>query len=209
MLYIDSLFSCATIYCNVSEAKSGLAYSNSTCLTKAGRALPSYTVFLANESVSAAQDVRRISHKHAKTSTNEPVVPDQDFFKLAYKSTVSRNRTKYLNWTFAWALYGFWGLVIVVGMITRAVQYTRHSRQPQLGLIRGEVLERQHGSMIARIGRGIRRNLLIPLLFGNDRQKPLEWCAPPTRIEGLLVGLYVIMNVVFLFPGYMLVDGNI
>jgi hypothetical protein len=70
-------------------------------------------------------------------------------------------------------------------------------------------MERQHGSIIAKVGRSMRRNLLIPMAFGNQRQKPLEWAAPPTRIEGLLVAVYVIMNIVFCFPGYHLVQGNL
>lgn len=208
-LYIDSLFSCATTYCSANEVEAGLAHSNTTCSTMAGQALPSYTTFLSSQSSTSIRDMRRISHQEAMTSTNEPVIPDQAFFDLGYRSTASMNRTNYLNWTFAWALYGFWGLVISVGMITRGVQYARHSRHPQPSLIRGEVLERQHGSMIARVGRGMRRNLLMPLLFGNGREKPLEWCSTPTRMEGLLVGLYVVMNIVFCFPGYTLVEGNL
>lgn len=208
-LYIDSLFYCTETYCTAGQAKSGLEHSNATCLTMAGTALPSYTAFLANDSSTSVEQVRRISHREAMDPSNEAVVPDHDLFDLGYESTAAMNRTNYFNWNFTWALYGYWGLVIVVGIITRLVQSARHRRQPQINLIRGDVPERQHGFIISRMARGVRRNLLMPLAFGNKRQKPLDWCAPPTRIEGLLVALYVVMNIVFCFPGYHLVEGNL
>lgn len=141
--------------------------------------------------------------------TNEPVVPDQDLFDLGYRSSAAANRTDYFNWTFSWALYGYWGLVVLIGMINRAVQYARHRRSPQPNLIRGKVIERKPGSIISRTQRAIRRSLLMPLAFGNKHKEPLRWASPPTRTEGLLVAIYIVMNIVFCFPGYHLFEGNL
>lgn len=203
-LYIESLYYCAAAHCTEHQAESGLARINSMC----GMALPSYAAFKANHSTASIAAIKRISHQQAMSSSSVAVIPDQDLYDLGYESTASMNYTNYLNWNFAWALYGFWGLVIVVGMVNRIVQAARHRSDPQANLIKGDVMERQYGSIIGRAGRWTRRNLLMPLAFGNKRQKPLNWCAP-TRIEGLLVGLYVVINIVFCFPGYHIVEGNL
>ncbi|CZT15077.1 uncharacterized protein RCC_12099 [Ramularia collo-cygni] len=208
-LYIDSLFYCAATYCTEKQVDSGLSYSNETCKSEAGQALPSYTAFKANQYPMSIARVQRISQKEAKTKTDEPVLPDRGLFDLGYASTSATNKSDYFNWTFTWALYGYWGLVIVVGMVNRIVQFGRHRRSPQPDLIRGKVIERQSGSTIARAHRAVRRSLLMPLAFGNRDGKTPKWAAIPSRTEALLVATYVVMNIVFMFPGYDLVEGNL
>lgn len=208
-LYIDSLFYCAATYCTSKQVGAGLGHANETCKSEASHALPDYNAFYAGQSSITTEEVRRISQKEAMTATNDPVIPDQDLFDLGYASTAAMNRTDYLNWTFSWALYGYWGLVILVGMINRGVQFARHRRSPQPDLIRGKVIARKEGSIVARTQRAVRRSLLMPLAFGNKHQESLKWASPPTRTEGLLIAIYVVMNIVFCFPGYHLIDGNL
>lgn len=208
-LYIDSLFYCAATYCNTKQVEAGLGHANETCKSEVGPALPDYNAFYNKHSSTSLEEVKRISQKQAMAPTNEPVLPDQALFDLGYRSTTAMNRTDYLNWTFSWALYGYWGLVILVGMINRGVQFARHRRSPQPDLIRGKVIARQEGSIVARTQRAVRRSLLMPLAFGNKHQESLKWASPPTRTEGLLIAVYVVMNIVFCFPGYHLFEGNL
>lgn len=120
---------------------------------------------------------------------------------------VAQNRATYYNWNFAWALYGYWGLVILIGMSNRAIQALRHRRSRHtLDLIKGESCGRHSSSPIAKAGVWIRRHMLLPLAAGNRREAPFT---VPTRLEGLLIALYVAMNFAFCFPGYHTFEGNL
>ncbi|KAF2170434.1 hypothetical protein M409DRAFT_19255 [Zasmidium cellare ATCC 36951] len=206
--YILSLFYCASTYCTPNEARSGLAYNNETCLAEAGEPLPSYATFMEYPPAGSVGSVMRISEQDVKKQNfTRPIVPDQDFYSVGYDSTVAQNRATDYNWNFAWALYGYWGLVILIGTSNRALQYLRHRRsQPRLDLIKGESFGRQSDSPIARTGIWIRRHMVLPLAFGNHRETPFT---VPTRVEGLLIALYVVMNFVFCFPGYHTFEGNL
>lgn len=93
-------------------------------------------------------------------------------------------------------------------MSNRTIQYLRHRRsQPRLDLIKGESFGRQSTSPIAQAGVWMRRHLLLPLAFANHREAPPF--TVPSRLEGLLIGLYVVMNFVFCFPGYHTFEGNL
>lgn len=96
-------------------------------------------------------------------------------------------------------MYGFWGLVVVVGLINRCVQLLN---------------ARQHGpdrqrSDSSSIRLWIRRRLLLPATFGQHCQDSVGMGTIPPRLESMLLVLYLIMNIVFIFPGYDLFAGNI
>lgn len=222
--YIQSLFYCTSTYCTPDEVQSGLDYNNETCLVDAGKSLPSYAAFMDAPSAAPPKTIMRISEADVRQQKfTQPIVPDQDFYNVGHKSVVStahpcgpplsnpeqvaQNRATYYNWNFAWALYGYWGLVVLIGMGNRAIQHLRHRRsQPRLDLIKGESFGRQSSSPIARAGVWIRRHMLLPLTFANHREAPFTI---PTRLEGLLIALYVVMNFVFCLPGYHTFKGNL
>lgn len=222
--YIQSLLYCASTYCTSKEAQSGLDYNNETCLADAGKALPSYAAFMDAASTRPAATIMKVSEKDVKTQKyTRPVVPDRDFYNVGYESAVriihlihppqsdreqiAQNRATYYNWNFAWALYGYWGLVVFIGISNRAIQYLRHRRsQPRLDLIKGESFGRQSNSPIAQAGVWVRRHVMLPLTFANHREAPFT---VPTRLEGLLIALYVVMNFVLCFPGYHTFEGNL
>lgn len=99
----------------------------------------------------------------------------------------------------SYALYGFWGLVVLIGLINRFLQLLN---------------ARQHGPDRQRFESSnmrlwIRRRLLLPATFGQRCQDPVGCGTIPPRLESILLVLYLIMNIVFMFPGYDLFAGNI
>lgn len=96
-------------------------------------------------------------------------------------------------------MYGFWGLVIAVGTVNRCVELFK---------------ARQHGPDRRRAESSslrlwIRQRLLLPATFGQHCQEPAGLGTIPPRLESMLLVLYLIMNIVFMFPGYDLFAGNI
>lgn len=89
--YIESLFYCAAAYCTPEQARSGLDYNNETCLSDAGKPLPSYATSMERPPSGAAGAVMRVSEMDVrKRNFTQPVVPSQEFFNVGYESAVSR-----------------------------------------------------------------------------------------------------------------------
>lgn len=99
----------------------------------------------------------------------------------------------------SWAMYGFWGLVTLIGVGNRCSEWLT-MRRHTAGSYRAE-------SKGLRLW--IRRQLLLPATFGNRCQDPVGLGSIPPRVESILLLLYLIMNFIFMFPGYDLFLGNL
>jgi hypothetical protein len=96
-------------------------------------------------------------------------------------------------------MYGFWGLVIVVGLIDRCTEL---------------LAARRHATGRYQPGKSsvplwLRRRLLLPATFSGHCQESAGFGTIPPRVETILLIVYLVMNIVFLFPGYDLFDGNL
>jgi hypothetical protein len=99
----------------------------------------------------------------------------------------------------SWAMYGFWGLVVIVGLINRCTELLA-ARRYGSGKYRSEPNS---------VRLWIRKRLLLPATFGQHCQDPVGWCTIPPRSESMLLISYLVMNIIFMFPGYDLFAGNL
>jgi hypothetical protein len=96
-------------------------------------------------------------------------------------------------------MYGFWGLVIVIGLIYRCTEVLAARRRAS----------GRYNPGTSSIRLWFRRHLLLPATFGGHCQESAGVGTIPPRVETILLILYLVMNIVFLFPGYDLFEGNI
>jgi hypothetical protein len=96
-------------------------------------------------------------------------------------------------------MYGFWGLVTLIGVGNRCVEWVT-MRRHKAGGYRAD----SHGMRL-----WIRKRLLLPATFGAQCQERVGWCTIPPRLETILLLLYLIMNFIFMFPGYDFFEGNL
>lgn len=99
----------------------------------------------------------------------------------------------------SWAMYGFWGLVALIGVGNRCAEWLA-MRRHTAGSYRAD-------SKGLRLW--VRKILLLPATFGNHCQEPIGWCTIPPRLESVLLILYLVMNFIFMFPGYDFFVGNL
>lgn len=66
----------------------------------------------------------------------------------------------------------------------------------------------QPPSLMSRTWLWIRSRLILPATFGKHCQAPIAGGTIPPRLETLVIVVYVILNVVFCFPGYDLFHQN-
>ena len=95
-------------------------------------------------------------------------------------------------------MYGFWALAIIVGLIHRLTE-----------LLATRCNAGRYGPAKNSVRLWIVRRLLLPATFGGHCQDSAGFGTIPPRIETILLIVYLVMNIVFLFPGYDLFEGNL
>lgn len=111
-----------------------------------------------------------------------------------------------------WTLCGYWGLVVCIGVLVHLLNLARGPSNDHLHSLpkaEGVPIRTQSSSVVASITGWIRRRILLPLLFSDRQPSKLAGGSVPTRVEALGIAFYLILNVVFCFPGYHLFVGNL
>ncbi|KAF7192344.1 Ferric/cupric reductase transmembrane component B [Pseudocercospora fuligena] len=129
---IKSFFYCAAKHCTAAEIEQGLEAANASCIAR-GPILPSYEAFRSDPKATPLANVTIVSTKDAKKKNfTEPVLPSDEWFDLAYRSTIVRERSFMFNFSFSFALYGYWVMVFLVGSLWRAKTELKTEFQPFL-----------------------------------------------------------------------------
>ena len=108
-------------------------------------------------------------------------------------------------------MYGFWAIVLSVGMVNRLfaalVQWRmrRPHHDPEASIDRHQLSKPR----FSRIRRLIQTQVTLPALFGYRHQDPFGWCTVPTRIQTFLVFAFVAINLVLCSVTYRAFDHNI
>lgn len=86
VLYSQSLYICAKVYCSEHDVTAGLANINATCIAKNMPALP-YSI-ISNFTSTQIAAVKRVEVGQVK-SANITVIPAFDYFEIAKRAVVS------------------------------------------------------------------------------------------------------------------------
>lgn len=105
-----------------------------------------------------------------------------------------------------WAVYGFWGTILLIGMLHRFYSHISNDRRMKS---QGDVED--HGaksrsknptSIFSTAYHWVRANLIIPAAFGSHHNRLLWYCTVPTRMETLIVASFWIINIVLCCVSY-------
>lgn len=107
-------------------------------------------------------------------------------------------------------MYGFWGIVLLIGFANRLFAHLVRSRisarKPHNDT---EAINRLQTSKSSFLDRWFRSHIILPAAFGYRHQEPWGWCTIPTRIQSLTVFAYVLLNILGCAIGkYGAFDGN-
>lgn len=99
----------------------------------------------------------------------------------------------------SWAMYAIFGIAILIGTTSRLGHHL--TVQPSAQHARHELAEPSGHLTILHT---FLRKLSTPTLFGRKHSQPAlwGWATIPTRLEGLFIAAYLIVNFVFCFVNY-------
>lgn len=124
---------------------------------------------------------------------------------------VIRATTQNSNMIERFALYGYWLILIFVGILNHAIKNLiyRNSRY-----LEGDVESDKNHTMgtVTNVYSQFRyysqQYLTLPSLFRDYHQRQLFWCTVPTRLEGFVIFSYWVLNIMLCCVSYRTFPGN-
>ncbi|KAF2095576.1 ferric-chelate reductase [Rhizodiscina lignyota] len=213
-LYTISMYAAAKLYCTPREIQAGFDYFNPLCQEDGGVELVPYSKIepLLTDGYIISLPVANYSDYINATVFNTPVLISRSYWEMARDTYV---RTLYFM--YLWAMYGFWGGILLIGMINRFITSVRQSRR----LKAGHDIEGRNSSVNSHQSRAkpiviinsfyhwFRSTLIIPAAFGSHHNRPVLWMTIPTRMETIVIATFYVMNFILCCVGYKVISLNL
>ncbi|SMR42836.1 unnamed protein product [Zymoseptoria tritici ST99CH_3D1] len=197
-LLLNSILYCGQKYCTPREVREGRKALARDC-DQIG--LPYPTIEDARLSDEALNNILVLNYTAGLATANAPLgpgvaaIPDLDWHTRSERTVDAQYFNYDLSFDFSFALIGFWGLVIVVGMVYRILVYM------------GKPVD---GCSSSSWWLWVRRTLILPATFGQKQAEAVAHAFTiPPRLETLLLTLYLVINIVMCFPSYDIFTGNL
>lgn len=156
---MKSNYYCAQKYCTPEEAQAGRDKLSLSCEKNVGFGLASVAEYTLTAEELA--NVPVLNETAALATATDPLnttaIPDADFFQLGYQTEKDFYITWDLCFNFSFALIGFWGFVILVGMVHRMLNF----------------IKKPSDSKNSGLRLWIRRTLILPATFGKRQAEAI------------------------------------
>ncbi|KAL1855242.1 hypothetical protein VTK73DRAFT_8589 [Phialemonium thermophilum] len=222
-LEVASIYAAARRYCKPEDWEPGFRYVRGECTGSGFDMLPESAVarYLTDDAVRA---MRVVDFKEVKAKTNltEPVMISESYFYRVFHTEDDKDYEAIVQRKYGFAIYGFWGGVLLIGILRRAVLSLYHSRMAgtasdteEEGSGDGLSLRRKASSKksllapIAALHDWVDTYLVVPSAFRQHRQRLFRWCTIPTRMELLVIVANWITVLVLMFVNYRAFAGNV
>ncbi|KAF2852735.1 hypothetical protein T440DRAFT_419607, partial [Plenodomus tracheiphilus IPT5] len=194
-LHIISYYACLRQFCP-SKAESGYSTLQHSC-EDVGAVPDISNVTLPLDSLVefTFQDIRK------KTSHAGLLAPS--LYALSQRTITSAIEADELNEHYGNAIYGFWGIVLLLSALNQVCTFVR-TRAPSA--TRFFYLDSRAPRALVN---ATRRHLLIPKIAAPQNERLAGWCAFPTRLQSLLVFSFVALNVILHLVSHDVFEGNL
>ncbi|KAJ5156900.1 uncharacterized protein N7482_008000 [Penicillium canariense] len=203
--HVYSLWAAAKVYCTEDEIEAGSMYLAHICLPRKTPLVPYSTVdphltpdYIQSLPVVTFKDVEK------KRNWNTSVLLSQELYEIAVRSTTAMDKQYSVQVLYGWALYGFWGAILFLGMLYQCVTAYSISRLTARAVdLEGERTPAWCGpSRLGVAWHWVRQKITIPATFNSYHQRPWFYCTIPTRLESIVVLSYMALNVILLSVTY-------
>ncbi|KAH6692727.1 ferric reductase NAD binding domain-containing protein [Plectosphaerella plurivora] len=208
---VASMYAATNVYCTPKEKQSGIQLWNGYCVEYGPGPVMSESSVEANTTEAAISRMQVINSTADATTTNytDPVMISEELFRLAYHTEDDwdyeiRTHTKY-----GFAMYGFWGGVLVFGMLYRlghVLQQRRAGHSP-------DNESSNHGKpsshVLGQVNAWIRKHITTPSILPPYHTQSFFGCTIPTRLEFIVIYLYWVISIVLCAVHYRGFEGNI
>ncbi|UKZ90577.1 uncharacterized protein TrAFT101_005587 [Trichoderma asperellum] len=217
-LKATSVYAISRAYCPPNDLDPGLAYFGLACQSYGSVELIPEADLAANLTDKAVNSFPILDQDDKRVLTNltTPVLISRDWFELGYRTEDAWDYEHRTHIAYGFAMYGFWGGVLVIGALHRLITLINESRlspsstgPEDTGLADSREKPTEKNRPIASLYSWIRKHLITPSALPPYRSQLLFGCTIPTRIEAFIVLSYWIVNFVLCCVNYRGFKGNL
>ncbi|RHZ65509.1 ferric reductase family protein [Aspergillus thermomutatus] len=194
-LSVHSLWAAAKTYCSPEEIRAGSAYLLGNC--DGGELVPySQIEPQLTEEYMQSLPVVNFENLQERKLWHTAVLLSPELYTIALQSQVINEREMGNKSRYGWALYGFWGGVLLMGMLNNILSTMFHYRLArQVVDVEGEKIASHRGPLKA-IHHWVKAKLIIPATMGSHHQRLFGIATVPTRLETIVVCCYWALNLI-------------
>ncbi|KAK5995390.1 Ferric/cupric reductase transmembrane component B-like protein [Cladobotryum mycophilum] len=140
----------------------------------------------------------------SKTPLNTTAVPIKTTWEQVHRSLHTYDALRTYNLDIRWVVYGFWGLVVLLGTITHAWSFIslKRSSQPASNA------EVSAGPKKGGLKSWLNANIFMAPTFNYHHHQTLGWFTIPLRFQSVVIAAYFVMHVIVLATHYTVFENN-
>ncbi|ETI24659.1 hypothetical protein G647_04028 [Cladophialophora carrionii CBS 160.54] len=217
-LLVNSMWAAAKVYCTAEQIVAGSELFDGYCTEYGGVELVSYSEVLPilTNSYIRSLPVAEYSDLENFTLFNTPVLISRSLYKTSRDTYVIFDVEYVLHERYGWAVYGFWGGLLLIGTINRIATHFFHSRRLRARTdVEGSQSSDSPRSRSGLTGAAsavhhwLRAHIIIPAAFGSHHTRPLLWSTIPTRMETIIVVAFWVMTFILCCVSYYIFSPNL
>ncbi|KAF2816982.1 uncharacterized protein BDZ99DRAFT_470052 [Mytilinidion resinicola] len=216
-LKANSIYATAKTYCKPEDIKPGFAMLSEYCENYGEVELLPMSDFADTLTESYISSMRVIDYGEVAETDNitTTVLLSRSYFLVSYRTITIWDFEMWSHHTYGFALYGFWGSVLLLAMINRFINFVFHKRQSRVGTDPEHNAPLPNASSnkllvpVYAVRHWIRANIIVPAAFGSHHQRLYYWFTVPTRLEAIIVFSYWAISIIFSGINYRTFIGNL
>ncbi|EFW99861.1 serine/threonine-protein kinase [Grosmannia clavigera kw1407] len=210
---VVSLYAAMAVYCDDAQTAAGLPKLELQCTEYAEVGMLSAEAVAANLTPEAIATLPVYGQADLEPGSNvtEAFLPDQAWYEISYKSSYNFDYEENHHAYYTYALYGFWGAILLFGMAQNAVRQMAERRRghgrADLGGSQGRPATARPG-LVGRVAALADKHFVTPSLLPPFHQRRLLGCTIPTRAVGFVIAAYWIVNFILSCLHYRVFAGD-
>lgn len=198
-----SIYGTSTKYCSHGDLTAGIDMMNDTC-KELGKVLTPLAIFNSNYS-SSIDTWPILSRKdYSKANTSKPTMLDKSWFDVSLCTVRTTDYQMKLQKSYGWAAYGYWGVILIVGIIINIGRIFIPSRASKVDAEGARAKVRP----LVKLARRVETHVTLVPIFGSHHRRLLLGCHVPTQLEAFVIYGYWVVSFVLCCVNYRTFTGN-
>ncbi|KAG4440540.1 hypothetical protein IFR05_003956 [Cadophora sp. M221] len=214
-LFLTSVYAAAKTYCTLEEIVAGSASVGKTCSEYGFTVLTPYEEFAPKLTDSFIASLPVVSFKDIAINPmrNTSIIVSESLYKTGSDTFSVFVQSLVIDARYGWGVYGFWGGVLLIGIITRFVKFLAH-RTPQqdrsLDVATAESHSSPHAYTTAqKLWGWAQAKVVFPPVIGTHHRRLLGGFTIPTRLQTSVVLAYWAWSIVICAVSYNIFSPNL
>ncbi|KAE8441763.1 hypothetical protein EG329_004321 [Mollisiaceae sp. DMI_Dod_QoI] len=204
-LSVYSMWSAAKLYCTPTEIEAGSALYSGYCVEYGAVELVPYSEIEPKLTDAYIESLQVVNFDDIDETAiwNNSILISKALYQTSRRTDHVFSEEYWLHTIYGWGIYGFWGGLLLLGIINRAVTSIFHSRLERNTrdiekTVASAPTRSPSSGFLALLHASyhyVRANLIIPATFGSHHRQLLWSCSIPTRLESIIVLAYWALNI--------------